>query len=379
METDMDIEDARQLLDEVGRFARGRIAALASRPEWPMSSAQLVQLTQEAAELGILSSSMSQGGFGLWEHVDDEPSMAFNTGALKQIAQANPGVALAWHRMALARLVASLLGLQLDDVALPGLVLVPTGHYGLARNSLARWLQAVELQDDDHRMLADWLDRQAHATVVCAPRDWTQLLWPRWRDGRIVWQLIDRAALIVTVGAAQHGLDELAGFAVTQSTSPARIIETDLATSRLLYARVLKLDMLGLLAIGAGALERGRSLARDYASIRRQGGQLIAAHPAVQHMLSDIEITLGQVDMALAACAKPVDALDAGVVAAARASLSPALCHAANQVIQVHGGIGYMRDAGPEKLVRDMNMLKMMTGGVRDIHAFVAGWTGVSA
>ena len=150
-------------------------------------------------------------------------------------------------------------------------------------------------------------------------------------------------------------------------------------TSRTLFSHMLKLDMLGLLAIGAGALDHGQALARAYAAIRRQGGSAIAAHPAVQHMLSDIEIARHRIDMALAALAQPVDTLDAGAVAAARANIAPALCHAANQVMQVHGGIGYMRDAGPEKLVRDQNMLKLASGGTRDLHAFLAGWTGACA
>jgi alkylation response protein AidB-like acyl-CoA dehydrogenase len=96
-------------------------------------------------------------------------------------------------------------------------------------------------------------------------------------------------------------------------------------------------------------------------------------------MLSDIEIARHRIDMALAALAQPVDTLDTGAVAAARANIAPALCHAANQVMQVHGGIGYMRDAGPEKLVRDQNMLKLASGGTRDLHAFLAGWTGACA
>ena len=148
--------------------------------------------------------------------------------------------------------------------------------------------------------------------------------------------------------------------------------------SRSTYANMFKLDMLGLLSIGAGALDRGQALASNYAGIRKQGGKVISEHPAVQHMLSDIEITRHNVDMALAAFARPIHELDVSAVAAARASISPALCHAASQVIQVHGGIGYMRDAGPEKLLRDQNMLKLMSGGTREIHAFLAGWAGAS-
>ena len=42
-------------------------------------------------------------------------------------------------------------------------------------------------------------------------------------------------------------------------------------------------------------------------------------------------------------------------------------------------GIGYTRDTGPEKQLRDQNMLKLMSGGTREIHSFLAGWTGAHA
>src|SRR5690554_7425326 len=38
------------------------------------------------------------------------------------------------------------------------------------------------------------------------------------------------------------------------------------------------------------------------------------------------------------------------------------ISHSANQVMQVHGGIGYMQDCGPEKLLRDQNTLRMIAG-----------------
>ena len=375
----MDTEDSRQLLDEVGRFARERIAGLTSRPESPVEPALLAQLTQEACELGILPLSTSAEGFSIWEHSEDAQAMAFNTGALRQIAHASPGIAFAWHRMALTRFVAVQIGLTLEAIDLQGTLLVPTGHYGLARTSLAKWLKTVELQADDRNLLSDWFDRSANTSSICTPHHWTSILWPVWCDDRIAWQQADRSGLTVRAVGPLHGLDELAGFAVSQPLQSGKIIETDLETSRLIYVRLLKMDMLGLLAIGGGALDRGQELARDYAAIRKQGGKVIAGHSAVQHMLSDIEITRHQLDMALAAFARPLDELDAGAIAATRASMSGALCHAANQVVQVHGGIGYMRDAGPEKLVRDQNMLKLMSGGAREIHSFLAGWTGAYA
>lgn len=374
----MDTEDSRQLLQEVGRFARERIAGMAIRPESPINADQLTLLTQEACELGILPLATTGDGFSIWEHHDVAQAMSFNTGALRHIAYASPGVAFAWHRLALARFVCVQLGVAFEANDLQGMLLVPTGHYGLGRNSLAKWLKADALSAEDKDMLSDWLDRGVNTTTIYAPRDWKSLVWPVWSDDQIAWRHVERKELDVSSGNAQHGFDELAGFVVSQPSTAGKPIKLDPGTSRSTYASMFKLDMLGLLSIGAGALDRGQALARGYAGIRKQGGKVIAEHPAVQHMLSDIEITRHNVDMALAAFARPVDELDVGAVAATRASISPALCHAASQVVQVHGGIGYMRDAGPEKLLRDQNMLKLMSGGTREIHAFLAGWTGAS-
>ena len=203
-------------------------------------------------------------------------------------------------------------------------------------------------------------------------------VWPVWLDDQIAWRYVERKDLDVTAGNAQHGFDELMGFVVRQLSTAGKTIKPGPDASRGIYAKTFKLDVLGLLSIGAGALDRGQALARDFAGIRKQGGKGIAEHPAVQHMQSDIEIARHSVDMALAAFSQPVDELDVRTVAAARANLGPALCHAANQAVQVHGGIGYMRDAGAEKLLRDQNMLKLIAGGTREIHAFLAGWTGAS-
>ena len=372
-------EDSALLLAEVDRFARERVAAATARAETPIGAAVLEQLSQEAAALGLLSTATGESGFGIWEHVDHAGAMAFNIGALTQLGRANAGVAFAWHRTALARWVAGQLALELDAASLLGTTLVSTGHYGLARTSVARWLKSAALHGDEVALLADWLDRGAHATVVVAPHAWRTLLWPVWSDGRIAWQLAHRDRLDVQPCRAQHGLDELAAFQVRDASSTAELKPLDDAASRLIYGRTLKMDMIGLLAIAAGALVRGQELATDYAAIRTQGGKIIAGHPAVQWMLGDIEIARHHADVALASLARPIDDIDAGAVAATRVSAHALLCDAANQVVQLHGGIGYMCEAAPEKIVRDQNMLKLQAGGTREAHAFLAGWIGAFA
>jgi acyl-CoA dehydrogenase len=366
----IDPEDVAPLLAEVIRFARERVSAAASRPQAIIVAAELERLSSEAAELGLLSKP--ENGFGLWTRVGQLHEMAFNIGALREVAYANAGVAFAWHRSGLARHVAAALGLKQETNALAQ-TLTPTGHYGLARASLALWLRGAALAADDTALVTDWLDRERTAAVVIAPANWTTLLRPTWRDGAVEWAAARREELDVGLASAQHGFDELAAFLVRGSKNAAATAPAD---SRGLYARVLKMDMIGLLAIGAGALSRGCELARGYASVRRQGGKLIRAHAAVQEMLSDIEGALAGADIALRFCEQPLDRLDLGTIAAIRRTTHEQLRHAANQAVQVFGGYGYMRDIGAEKIVRDMNMLSLQTGGTRELGLFIAGWRG---
>ncbi|MCX5759986.1 MAG: acyl-CoA/acyl-ACP dehydrogenase [Gemmatimonadetes bacterium] len=368
-------EDTRVMLAEVGRFAQERIAAAAARPETPIAPSVLEQLTHEAAELGIIHTAAGENGFSIWEHSENAESMAFNIGALTHLGRANPGVAFSWHRLTLARAVAGSLGLTVPF----GTTLVSTGHYGLAQTSAARWLKAGALGADDLALLSDWLDRTTHTTTLTAHASWPALLWPVWREGRMAWQYARRDQLEITACRPQHGLDELSAFQLRDASSVADVTTIDEAASRRLWSRALTMDFIGLLAIAAGALARGQQLATDFAGIRRQGGKIIAGHAAVQQMLSDIEVARHGADLALSSFARPLDDIDLGGVVATRISAHAQLCDAANQVMQVHGGIGYMRDAGPEKLVRDQHMLKLQSGGTRDASLFLAGWMGGDA
>lgn len=378
----IDLEDAQQLLAEVERFARQRIRVTTARPESPIDAATLDALTQEATELGLLPRCGAEPGVGLWEHQNSTPAQALNTGMLSHIACANAGVAFAWHRSALACAVARELGCEQGAPGGLGLTLLSTGHYGLARTSLARWVKGAQTTtpgDDDESLLSDWLNRDAHDSVLHAPHTWQTLLWPVWQNGAVGWQMRPRTQLHVHAGPAPHGLDEVAGFTVRaasdSSAAPtAAPMPLDVEASRRLYQRVLKMDMLGLLAIGHGALLHGQALARAYADVRKQGGKTIGQHPAVQQLLAEIAIACQQAELALAAFALPLDAIDLGRLCATRISAHQALCNAANQVMQVHGGSGYMRDTGAEKIVRDQNMLKLQIGGTRDAHLFVAAW-----
>lgn len=372
----LDPDDVAPLLDEVASFATGRVAVAAGRPEEPLPRNGLDALTREALALGILPVPGGEPGFGLWESCRQPHEMAFNMGVLRQIGHANVGVAYAWHRLALARHLERCLGADPVGGAVFDTLLLPTGHYGLARNSLARWLTGSGQNSDEHHRLADWLDRRSHAATCIAPASWASVLWPVWRDGDVLWQRVPRQDLCVRQCHGPHGFDEMDAYQISAASAAGQTWPVAGGGSRGLYARILTLDMIGLLAIGAGGIARGLERAKEYASIRKQGGTRIDRHPAVQRMVSDVDQTVHNAGLVLDAWCRPIDTLDLGQVAASRASLHEMLCTAANQVVQTHGGIGYMRDAGPEKLLRDMNMLKLLCGGTREIGAFLAGWFG---
>lgn len=375
----IDASDVDALLSEVAIFARERVASASERPETRISEEILVSLTGEAAEIGLLPVNDGEPGFALWEDADGGGSMAFNMGLLRHIGRANAGIAFAWHRLALAHHVVSAVGIRegLGNTVL-GTTLVSTGHYGLAQASLGAFL-AGRHPGAANQKLEDWLDRRSHPTAVTTASTWESMLWPVWGDKRIAWQVAQRRGMGVEGLRPQHGFDELSSFRVQVALTTDFPVHSAPGDDRKFYERILKLDMIGLLAIGAGAVERARDLATDYANVRRQGGKVIAGHAAVQQMLGDIEIAVQQANAVIDRLSRPIGDLSMLEVASARATTHTLLCHAANQSLQAHGGLGYMRDVGAEKIVRDQNMLKLQAGGIREIPMFLAGLQGEHA
>ncbi|MBA5639862.1 hypothetical protein H3H37_22645 [Duganella sp. LX20W] len=371
----LDADDVTALLSEVETFANERIAAAVDRPETPIANDTLTALSAEATELGLLPAPGAAPGYALWEHRDHANAMQFNLGLLQLVARANAGVAFAWHRGALARATATLPGALPSGESVLDTAMVTTGHLGLARAELARFLRPQGPRADG-ALLSDWLDRRQHATTVITTASWQQLVWPVWHGDTIRWQCAARQQLHVEPCRAQHGLDELAAFHVCLASDAAPTLLPEHGDARLAYERVLKLDMLGLMAIGAGALRHAWDLAAGYAAIRKQGGKVIGEHAAVQIMLGEMEMAWHQACGALARFARPLDDIALNEVAAQRASTHLALSHGANQGVQVHGGVGYMRDVGAEKIVRDQNMLKLLAGGTREIPLLLAGLCG---
>src|SRR5690554_2783994 len=364
-------DDLQPMLDEISRFSSVEMASITKRPDMPASAEDISKLSQAAFEFGILPDGEQGSGLALWAQPEDANAISFSIEALKHLASVNAGIALAWHRNALANLLAKLIGWRIAAKPLTPLALtmVLTGHHGLARGSLARWLKQRTV-NADQPMLTDWLDRNTRKTIITAPTQWQDLIWLVWHKGAMSWQVLNRRQVAAASCLPQHGFNELATWQVSAGTEMGQVVK---ATQQQV-STMLILDALGLLAIAAGINQQGESIARAYASLRRQGGRVINQHAAVQSMLASIEQAHWEADMTLTGLARPLSSLTLKDLLMARQQLHPKLCIAANLVMQVHGGIGYMQDCGPEKLLRDQNMLRLQSGGIREIPLFVHAW-----
>ena len=113
--------------------------------------------------------------------------------------------------------------------------------------------------------------------------------------------------------------------------------------------------LLGAAALSLGLARQAYDRAHAYASERYQGGDLIINHQQIRLMLAEMLVGLEAGEAALEQAAESrgtggprVSACRAAKVFAADMAVAATL-----DAVQIHGGYGYMRDYGMERLMRD--------------------------
>ncbi len=106
---------------------------------------------------------------------------------------------------------------------------------------------------------------------------------------------------------------------------------------------------LGVAAIARGSARRARALAQEYAENRYQGGGQIIIHGAVRDMLA--RMSERELGIQLPQVAPGADPL--AVALGVKIAVTDAAVDSTIDAIQVFGGMGYMRETGVEKLMRD--------------------------
>lgn len=115
--------------------------------------------------------------------------------------------------------------------------------------------------------------------------------------------------------------------------------------------------LLGVTAIAAGITRQGWEKAAAYAAERFQGGDIIIKHEQIRMMLSAMEERLAVMEGALATAASR-ERLDVAECRGLKATACDMAMASAQDAVQVHGGYGYMRDYGVERLMRDAAYLR---------------------
>ena len=128
--------------------------------------------------------------------------------------------------------------------------------------------------------------------------------------------------------------------------------------------RILDLGRLSLAARCLGTMEELLALSLDYARTRVQFGRPIFEQQAVQHMLADIATDIAMLRPALYQAAAR---RDGGARVSHEASMtklfaSEALGRAADKAVQIHGGMGFMRECPIEAIYREARSMRIVEG-----------------
>ena len=168
------------------------------------------------------------------------------------------------------------------------------------------------------------------------------------------------------------------------TTSPVVLQDCEVPAENLLgpegmgYVQALKTLTQGRVTVAArccGMMDKLISRSAEYMKVRTQGGRKLAEYQGLQWMLADMAV---QRDAARLLTWRGIDTLmrgERGSLEAAMAKLyaTEALGKVVDAAVQIHGGMGYMREAGIETTFRDARIVRIYEGTSEIQRNIIAG------
>ncbi|HKA40386.1 MAG TPA: acyl-CoA dehydrogenase family protein [Burkholderiales bacterium] len=144
------------------------------------------------------------------------------------------------------------------------------------------------------------------------------------------------------------------------------------------YVQALKTLTRGRVTIASracGIMDRLIERCIEYMKVRTQGGRKIAEYQGLQWMLADMAVARDASRLLTERAIEVMVRGERGTLEASAAKLfaTEALAKVADCAVQIHGGMGYMREAGIETVYRDVRIMRIYEGSSEIQRNIIAG------
>src|SRR5215210_3031736 len=168
------------------------------------------------------------------------------------------------------------------------------------------------------------------------------------------------------------------------TTAPLAFSDCEVPAENLLggegmgYVQAMKTLTAGRVTVAArcvGMMDKLIAQCVDYMKVRTQGGKKLADHQGLQWMLADMSVAR---DAARGLAERAIETIvrgERGTIEASTAKLfnTEALARVVDCAVQIHGGMGYMREAGIETTYRDARIVRIYEGSSEIQRNIIAG------